>query len=142
MHRVIGMKDLLIGLGLLSCPAIVFAVFGTSGLDAFDEGAAALTSSRSVQQGGLAFVEECAGCHGRMGRGTERGPNLIHPDYGPRVLSDARIRHAVREGVPARQGAGYRGGTIDMPPARNLSERKLDLMVAFLREIQRANGIC
>jgi mono/diheme cytochrome c family protein len=141
MHRVIGMKDLLIGLGLLSCPAIVFAVFGTSGLDAFDEGTAAPASSQSVQQGGISFAEECAGCHGRLGRGTERGPNLIHPDFGPRVLSDARIRRAVREGVPARPGVGYRGGTIDMPPASNLSERSLNRMVTFLREIQRANGI-
>lgn len=129
------------GLGLLSCPAVVFAVFGTSGLDALDEGTTAPTSSQLVQQGGVAFAEECAGCHGRLGWGTQRGPNLIHPDYGPRVLSDTQIRRAVREGVPARQGVGNRGGYIDMPPASNLSERRLNRMVTFLREIQRMNGI-
>jgi hypothetical protein len=28
-----------------------------------------------------------------------------------------------------------------MPPAANLSERNLDRMITFLREIQRVNGI-
>jgi len=130
------MKDLLLGLGLLSCPAIIFAVFGTSGFDAFDEGTAAPASSLSVQQGGIAFAEECAGCHGRLGRGTVRGPNLIHPDYGPRVRSDDQFRRAVREGK-----AAGREDYEDMPAARGLSERQLHRLITFLREIQRVNGI-
>ena len=130
------MKDLLIGLGLLSCPAIVFMVFGTSGLDAFDEGATEPVSSQSFQQGGIAFIEECAGCHGRLAQGTDRGPNLIHPDYGPGNRSDAQIRQVVREGVPTR-----RRDYVDMLPTTNLSEHKLEQMVTYLREIQRMNGI-
>jgi mono/diheme cytochrome c family protein len=130
------MKDLLIGLGLLSGPAAVFVVFGTSGYDAFDKGAGPPVSSLSVQHGGLAFAEECAGCHGRLARGTARGPDLIHPDYGPSARSDAQFRRAIREGRRAR-----RGGYADMPPAANLSERNLDRMITFLREIQRVNGI-
>ncbi len=129
------MKDLLIGLGLLSCPAAVFMIFGTSGLDAFDEGGGAATSSRSVEQGLVAFAGECARCHGRLAEGTERGPNLIHRDYRPGVRSDAQFRRAVREGLPARRGYGA------MPPAPGVSERSLDRMVTFLRELQRANGI-
>ncbi len=129
------MKDLLIGLGLLSCPAAVFVIFGTSGLDAFDEGIGRPASSRLVDQGLIAFAGECAGCHGRLARGTERGPNLIHRDYRPGVRSDAQFRRAVREGMPARGRFGA------MPPAPDVSERRLERMIAFLRELQRVNGI-
>ena len=130
------MKDLLIGLGLLSCPAAVFVVFGISGLDAFDEGAGVPASSLSAQAGRIAFAEECAGCHGRLAGGTERGPDLIQPAYGRRARSDAQFRRAVREGMPAR-----RGGYGEMPAVKGVSERRLDRMIAFLREVQRVNGI-
>ena len=130
------MKDLLIGLGLLSCPAAVFVVFGNSGLDAFDEGAGPPVSTLSVQAGRIAFAEEFAGCHGRLARGNERGPDLIQPDYGRRVRSDAQFRRAVREGIPVPR-AGYGA----MPAVKGVSERRLDRMIAFLREVQRVNGI-
>ncbi len=129
------MKDLLIGLGLLSCPAVVFVVFGIPGLAVFNEGTGASGSSLSVQQGRIAFASECAGCHGRRARGTERGPDLIHPDYGPSTRSDAQFRRAVREGLPARRGYGA------MPPSPDVSKRRLERMNAFLRELQRADGI-
>ena len=129
------MKDLLIGLGLLSCPAFIFVVFGLPGLAAFDEVSGASGYSLSVDHGLIAFAEECAGCHGRLARGTERGPDLIHPDYGPGARSDAQFRLAVREGMPARRGYGV------MPPAPGVSERRLNRMIAFLRELQRVNGI-
>ncbi len=129
------MKDLLIGLGLLSCPAAVFVIFGTSGLDAFDEGIGPPPSSLSVEQGLVAFAGECARCHGQLARGTERGPNLIHRYYGPSARSDAQFRRAVREGMPARGGYGA------MPAAPDVSKRRLERMITFLRELQRANGI-
>ncbi len=129
------MKDLLIGLGLLSGPVVVFVAFGLSGLDAFDEGGGAAASSVSVERGLAAFAGECAGCHGRLARGTERGPDLIHPDYGPSVRSDAQFRRAVREGLPARHGYGA------MPPSPGMSKHRLERMITFVRELQRANGI-
>jgi len=129
------MKDLLIALGLLSFPAFVFAAFGTSGLDAFDEGSGPRATHQSVEIGVVAFARECARCHGRLAGGTERGPNLIHPDYGPGVRSDAQLRRAVREGMPARRGYGA------MPPSPEVSKRRLERMITFLRELQRANGI-
>ena len=129
------MKDLLIALGLLSFPAAVFAVFGISGPDAFDRGRGSPGTPQLVEIGVVAFAGECAGCHGRLAEGTERGPNLIHPDYGPSVRNDAQLRRAVREGMPARRGYGA------MPPSPGVSERRLGRMVTFLRELQRANGI-
>ena len=130
------MKDLLLGLGLMSCPAVIFVVFGTSGLDAIDESASVPVSSLSFQLGGIAYAKECTECHGRTARGTVRGPNLIHPDYGPGKRSDAQFSQALREGKQARR-AGY----LDMPAVQDRSERNLKQLVAFLREVQRANGI-
>jgi mono/diheme cytochrome c family protein len=129
------MKDLLIGLGLLSSPVVIFVAFGTSGLDAFDEGSGPPASFASVERGVVAFAGECARCHGRLAEGTERGPDLIHADYGPGVRSDAQFRRSVREGMPARRGYGA------MPPYRGVSKRRLERMITFLRELQRANGI-
>jgi mono/diheme cytochrome c family protein len=110
-------------------------VFGIPGLDAFNKGSGASAYSLSVEQGLVVFAGECARCHGRLARGTGRGPNLIHPDYGPGVRSDAQFRRAVREGMPARGGYGA------MPPSPSMSERRLERMITFLRELQRANGI-
>lgn len=69
-----GMKDLLIGLALLSGPV----------------------------EGRLVFAEECAGCHGRLAEGTTRGPALILLLYGPAGLGDDAFHRAVHEGAPAR----------------------------------------
>ena len=129
------MKDLLIGLGLLSCPAAVFAAFGMSGLDAFDKGSGSQASLVSAEQGVTAFAGECIRCHGRLAGGTGRGPNLIHPDYGPSVRSDAQLRRSVREGMPGRRGYDA------MPAFPDLSKRRLERMITFVRELQRANGI-
>jgi len=129
------MKELLLFVALISAPVAIFVAFGRSGLDAFDEGGGRPASSLSVNQGLVAFVTECAQCHGRLAGGTERGPNLIHPDYGPSARSDAELLRSVREGMPARGGYGA------MPPARGISERRVEHMIAFVREIQRANDI-
>jgi mono/diheme cytochrome c family protein len=129
------MKDLLIGLGLLCCPALVFVIFGTSGMEAFVENPGSREQAEAIEIGRVVFAEECAGCHGRLARGTERGPDLIQPAYGPSFTSDARLRRAVREGVPGRDGG------VAMPANPHLAEYRLHRMITFLREMQRAKGI-
>jgi|GEM_PF-4064140 len=47
------MKDLLVGLGLLCCPALVFVVFGTSGMEAFKDGATSIAPAETVELGRL-----------------------------------------------------------------------------------------
>jgi mono/diheme cytochrome c family protein len=123
------MKDLLIGLGLLSTPAVVFVVFGTSGTGSFEEDSIAPVSYAVIDHGVVAFADTCAGCHGRVASGTDRGPDLVAAPYGSSSLSDAQFRRAVRDGMPARRGYGA------MPPAPGISTRKLDRLVAFVREL-------
>jgi mono/diheme cytochrome c family protein len=130
------MKDLLLGLALLSCPGIVFAVFGNSGREAFNEGALRPTSYAETEEGQMTFAEDCAPCHGHKAEGTGRGPALVQPLYGPAQLTDQRFREAVRAGTPARHwdfGA--------MPAFPDLPESKLDQMLAFVRENQHAHGV-
>jgi mono/diheme cytochrome c family protein len=129
------MKDLLVGLGLLCCPALVFVLFGTSGMEAFEEGTAERPPAESALLGRIAFASECARCHGRLAGGTSRGPDLIRPAYGPAVVSDNQIQRAVREGVAAQDGSA------GMPAVDNVSDRRLDDVITFLREMQRSNGI-
>ena len=121
--------------GLVAFPAVCAGVGGRPGVAACNKGSGAAAYALSVERGRVAFAEEGAACHGRLAEGTERGPNLIHPDYGRRVRSDAQLRRAVREGMPARLGYGA------MPPSPDVSARRLERMITFVRELQRANGI-
>jgi mono/diheme cytochrome c family protein len=129
------MKDLLIGLGLLSTPAVVFVVIGTSDNGSFEEDSIVPVSYAVIDHGVVAFADTCAGCHGRLASGTNRGPDLVAVPYGSSTSSDAKFRRAVRDGMPARQGYGA------MPPAPGMSTRKLDRLIAFVRELQRNKGI-
>lgn len=128
------MKELIIWLGLLSCPALIFVVYGTPGIEVFD--GAAGGSTMQMERGRLAFERECASCHGSTGGGTENGPNLIAARYGPSEMADALIRGAVLNGVPQRSAA-HPG----MPALPQLRPQELDSVLRFLREIQRANDI-
>lgn len=130
------MKNLLIGLALIACPAIVFAIFGIAGLEVFFEDDNAAPGRSPIEEGRLAFATECAGCHGRMAEGTGRGPALIDPVWGPSRFGDDAFRRAVREGVPSRL---WRFG--DMPAFPDLPEREVDRILAFVRQVQRTQGV-
>lgn len=130
------MKELIIWLGLLSCPALVFAVFGTAGMEAFDGHSAGDSAVMQMAQGRSAFERECAACHGPLAAGTESGPNLISVRYGRSEMADDLIYHAVLNGVP-RRSAEHPG----MPALPHLNQRELDSILSFLREVQRAGGI-
>lgn len=130
------MKELILWLGLLSCPAVIFAVFGTSGIKAFNGPRADGGTALQIARGRSAFERECAACHGPMGAGTDNGPNLISARYGPAEMADDLIRSAVLNGVPQRTNA-HPG----MPALAHLDQRGTDSILRFLREVQRASGI-
>ena len=123
------MKDLLIGLGLLSTPVAVFVVFGTSGMGLSEDDRPRPVSYAVIDRGLVAFSDTCAGCHGRLADGTAKGPDLVSPRYGRGILSDAQFRRAVRRGIGA------------MPPAPGVSDRRLERMIAFVRELQHNKGV-
>lgn len=127
------MKELLLWLGLICCPAVVFAVFGTSGMDAFDDQAAARTSSAAMEQGRSAFAQHCAACHGRMAKGTAHGPGLLS---GSSDMREEDIRAAIGKGVP-----NARGRHCEIGATSGIAPHDIDEIIAFLRELQRLQDV-
>ncbi len=92
--------------------------------------------SQLARSGEVAFNESCAVCHGKNAAGTENGPPLIHNLYRPGHHSDAAIFGAAMNGVIAHH---WRFG--NMPPVEGITEAKLRWIVAYVREMQVANGV-
>jgi len=92
--------------------------------------------SPPAQRGERLFAANCVTCHGTHAAGGPGGPPLVHRIYEPGHHGDAAFYLAVRRGV--RQHHWQFG---DMPPVPGLNDREIDVIVAYVRELQRANGI-
>lgn len=94
-----------------------------------------LSSNASI--GKLAFDAKCAVCHGSNAAGREgTAPPLIHKIYEPSHHGDASFQRAVKQGVRAHH---WRFG--NMPPVGGLTEGDVKMIIAYVRELQRENGI-
>lgn len=91
--------------------------------------------SRLAQRGARAFEGSCSRCHGTNAGGTTNGPPLVHRIYEPSHHGDNAIRRAARLGVRPHH---WRFGEM---PKVDVSDRELDGIIAYVRELQRANGI-
>lgn len=89
----------------------------------------------AARRGAHAFETSCARCHGTYAGGTATGPPLVHRLYESSHHGDGAIRRAARLGV---QPHHWRFGPM---PKVDVSDRQLEDIVAFVRELQRANGI-
>lgn len=92
--------------------------------------------SPEARAGGQAFIQNCAKCHGMIAGGTDKGPPLIHKIYEPNHHGDFAFQRAVRQGARAHH---WRFG--DMPPQPEVTDADVAVIVKFIREVQRANGI-
>ena len=86
--------------------------------------------------GARLFAENCLTCHGTNATGTEQGPPLLHEIYEPGHHPDASFQRAVKQGVMSHH---WRFG--NMPPVPDLSRKDVAKIIAYVRELQRANGI-
>ena len=83
------------------------------------------------------YENACAACHNTNATGNEgAGPPLIHVIYEPSHHSDESFQRAVAMGVKSHH---WRFG--DMPPVEGLTRGDVVMVIAYIREIQRANGI-
>lgn len=82
------------------------------------------------------FGEKCASCHGQNAAGSDKGPPLVHSIYEPGHHADLAFHMAVQRGVRAHH---WRFG--NMPPVRGINEGEISSIVAYVRALQRANGI-
>ena len=96
--------------------------------------AAQLTAAQRA--GESSFETHCVACHGVLGAGTEQGPPLIHRIYEPSHHADGAFHLAARNGVRA-----HHWPFGDMPAVPDVSEPEMVNIIAYVRAIQRANGI-
>lgn len=82
------------------------------------------------------FTRYCARCHGAAAGGTDKGPPLIHRIYEPNHHADGAFYMAALRGVRAHH---WRFG--DMPPVEGITEEEIARIIAFVRTVQKANGI-
>lgn len=93
--------------------------------------------SAQARAGKQAFDAVCAACHGQNAAGKQGfGPPLVHPIYEPSHHGDGAFFVAAERGVRAHH---WRFG--NMPPQKGLTRADVTGIVAYVRELQRANGI-
>lgn len=89
------------------------------------------------QQGKQAFDANCATCHGANAAGQVGvAPPLIHKIYEPSHHGDAAIARAAKAGV---QQHHWPFG--NMPAVEGISDPEIAVIIAYIRAVQRANGI-
>ncbi|MBG6145765.1 c-type cytochrome [Roseibium album] len=83
------------------------------------------------------FNESCASCHGANAAGQQGiAPPLVHKIYEPGHHADGAFYLAVKQGVRA-----HHWPFGDMPPVEGLTQKDVERIVAYVRLLQRANGI-
>lgn len=93
--------------------------------------------SIDAKQGESLFNRSCASCHGENAAGQDGvAPPLIHKIYEPNHHADAAFHIAAKNGVRA-----HHWPFGNMPPVEGITDPELDSIVAYIRELQRANGI-
>ncbi len=93
--------------------------------------------SPEAAMGKKAYETVCVDCHGDNGSGRNgMGPPLVHKIYEPSHHGDESFQRAVALGVRAHH---WRFG--DMAPVEGFTRADVKTIIAYMRELQRANGI-
>ncbi len=95
----------------------------------------ALTAQQQI--GETAFNAKCAQCHGKNAAGQDGvAPPLIHRIYEPSHHGDGAFHLAVQNGVRSHH---WRFGS--MMPVKGLTKGDVDNIIAYVRALQKENGI-
>ena len=93
--------------------------------------------SGNAEVGETIFNAKCSACHGDLAAGRAGiAPPLVHKIYEPSHHADEAFQRAVAVGV--RQHHWPFG---NMAPVEGLTRGDVAMVVAYIRELQRANGI-
>ncbi|MCK8462530.1 cytochrome c [Aliiroseovarius sp. S1339] len=94
-----------------------------------------LDDAQSIGQ--KVFLAKCASCHGETAGGRNGlGPPLIHKIYEPSHHGDMAFFRAAELGVRAHH---WKFG--NMAPVEDITRAEVADVVAFIRAVQRENGI-
>ena len=139
-------KYLLIGASAVVAVAAYFqlkpAPLGDEATSASAEGDALVSITLPPIEGNAligqrVFENACVACHGVNATGIDgAGPPLIHVIYETNHHADESFQRAVANGVRSHH---WQFG--DMPPVAGVTRGDVAMVIAYIREIQRANGI-
>lgn len=95
------------------------------------------TFSDQEQLGQRTYDAVCAACHGENAQGTDGiAPPLVHKIYEPNHHGDMAFALAAKNGVRA-----HHWGFGNMPPVKGVTQADVLNIVAYVRALQRENGI-
>lgn len=95
------------------------------------------TFSDNARIGHSAYEEKCASCHGANASGQDEvAPPLVHKIYEPSHHGDESFQRAAAMGVRA-----HHWPFGNMPPVEGITRGDVTMIIAYIRELQRANGI-
>ena len=94
------------------------------------------TLAGQAAAGERVFERACVACHGSNAAGGPGGPPLVHRIYEPGHHADGAFLLAVRNGVRQHH---WKFGS--MPPVADVSPAETASIIAYVRTLQRANGI-
>ena len=95
------------------------------------------TFSQNAQIGKMAYDGTCAACHGTNAVGQDGvAPPLIHKIYEPNHHGDESFQLAAERGVRA-----HHWSFGNMPPVEGITRGDVTMIIAYIRELQRTNGI-
>ncbi len=89
-----------------------------------------------LQLGLMNYSAYCASCHGKTAGGSDKGPTFIHRVYHPGHHTDDHFFTATKRGTRAHH---WKFG--DMKPVEGVSDAQLELIVEYVRAVQRVNGL-
>lgn len=88
-------------------------------------------------EGEALFQQNCAACHGDNAAGRDGvGPPLVHKIYEPGHHADGAFYLAAQQGVRA-----HHWPFGNMPPVEDVTQKDVESIIAYVRKLQRANGI-
>ena len=83
------------------------------------------------------YDQHCASCHGKNAAGQDGvAPPFVHPIYEPGHHGDAAFYSAAKNGAQA-----HHWNFGNMPPVADIEDGDIGEIVAYVRALQRANGI-
>ncbi|MDG1450517.1 MAG: cytochrome c [Ascidiaceihabitans sp.] len=95
------------------------------------------TLSQNAKIGQLGYEAKCAACHRANAAGQDGvAPPLVHMIYEPSHHGDEAFQRAAELGV---QGHHWPFG--NMPAVEGVTRGDVTMIIAYIRELQRANGI-
>lgn len=109
----------------------LLAGVGTTALAVLGVACGADGPQTELERGASTFASGCAQCHGVDLAGTELGPSLLDPVYGPDQLTDAAVVDSIRNGIEQRL---WDFGP--MPANPGFSDERIDAVVTFVRAQQ------